>query len=120
MAAVEQFVEEARQLGFEPAVRDGNRVVFAYEVPVGRFAGLRITLGFEVPPDFDRTPPSGPHISPRIMPINTEASRHPERVAPSPFGEEFEYLSRPYEQWGRDGRTLSAYMAHVRNILGTS
>ena len=119
MGARDEFQEQLTALGFKPDAREDARVSFPYTIPVGRFAGTEVRLGFEVPPEFPRTPPSGPHISPRLQPLNPNAPAHPERVHESPFGSDWQYWSRPYPDWGKDGRTVAAYMAYVRHLFAT-
>jgi len=114
------FAQQLRALGFDLQTISDSRLAFAYTIPAGRFIGQTVTLAFDVPIDFERTPPSGPHISPRILPLNPNAPAHPERVAESPVGSQYEYLSRPYTNWGKDGCTVAAYMAFIRHILATS
>ena len=48
-----------------------GKLVFPYTIEVGRFAEQQIRLGFQVAEDFPMNPPSGPHVSPRLLPINT-------------------------------------------------
>ncbi len=115
---IQEFARQLTALGYAPVVT-GERLTFAYAVELGRFTGRTVTLGFKVPTDFDRTPPSGPHISPAIVPLNPNAGGHPERVAPSEFGDGFIYLSRPYPEWGKDGRTVGAYLAFIRYLFAT-
>ena len=92
----EEFERQLRELGYKPEPdQPPNRVVFPYTAMGGRFEAQVVKIGLEVPPDFSRTPPPGPHVSPKILPINTSASAHPDKVADSPFGPEWEYWSRP-------------------------
>ena len=96
-------------------------MVIEYVVPGGRFVDQKVKLGFEVPPDFTRTPPGGPHVSPRLLPINPGAPDHPNRAAESPaFGADWEYWSRPYSgKWrGREG--VSEYLAHIDHLFMTT
>ena len=106
-----EFEAQLRALGFDPVSGDGNFTEFKYEVQVGKFVGQSIQLGFDVPPDFPRTPPSGPHVSPRLVRDHGAAPGGvTTNVSDSAFGADFEYWSRPYQgQWGRDGLTVSAY-----------
>jgi hypothetical protein len=122
-AATTEFARQLRGFGYEPTELGPNRITYKYTVETGRFAGQEVIVGLDVPPDFDRTPPSGPHISPRILPLNPSAPAHPERVAESNFGPEFEYWSRPYPSWGKDGRDkrdVGAYLAFLRHLFATS
>lgn len=120
LSGAPEFVRQLRAAGIEPTTTTDARVTFSQVIEVGRFAGQEVTIGIEVPPDFSTTPPSGPHISPRILPLNPSAPNHPERVAESAFGTDFEYWSRPYTDWGKDGRTVSAYLAFLRHLFATS
>ena len=38
----------------------------------------------------------------------------------SGFGTDFEYWSRPYSNWGRDGYNVKAYLAHIRLLFDTA
>jgi hypothetical protein len=67
----QEFERQLRELGISPD--EGlpePRVSFDYDVSAGRFKGKRVKLGFEVPVNFPITPPPGPHVSPRILPLN--------------------------------------------------
>lgn len=112
-----EFEAQLRALGHSPDDRSDGRTSFLYTVGAGSFAGERIRLGLEAPPDFPRTPPGGIHMSPRILPINPGAPAHPERVAESPFGPEWEYWSRPMPQWPRTDRTVKAYLAYLESLF---
>lgn len=116
----DEFARElAALINRTPDSLGGNRLSFTYEIPVGRFKGVTITIGIEVPADFPNTPPSGPHIKPRLLPLNPNAPSHPERVAPSPFGEEWEYWSRPFSDWAESDHSVKSYLAHIRNLFAT-
>lgn len=86
-------------------------------VPIGRFAGEPVQIGLIVPPDFPRTPPSGPHLVPRLIGLHGGG---PGGVHNSDFGMGWEYWSRPYQNWGRDGRDVSAYLAFLRSLFATT
>lgn len=112
-----EFINQLKDLGYEPEV-EGNRVKFEYEVPHGRFKDQVVILGLEIPDDFPLTPPSGPHISPRILPLNPGAASHPEKVVESPFGPEWEYWSRPFTIWGDTSRTVEDYITrHIFHLF---
>jgi len=112
-----EFEAQLRALGFVPEDRTDGRTSFPYTVGAGPFAGETIRLGVEVPTEFSRNPPGGIHISPRILPLNPGAPGHPERVATSPFGEEWEYWSRPIPQWPKTDRSVKAYLAYVESLF---
>ena len=115
-----EFERQLRQMGIAPEVVGDARIAFPFVVPAGTFAGRELKLGFDVPAEFPRTPPSGPHFTPRLLPVNPGAAAHPQRSHESPFGPGWEYWSRPYAEWGRDGKTLAAYMAYVRHLFVTT
>jgi hypothetical protein len=121
MFGKEAFATELKALGFNAADLGENRLAFKYVIGEGRFKDQAITIGLEVPPDFNVTCPTGPHISPRLIPINTGALGN-DRAAESPnFGAEWQYLSRPFGEqqmgWGRTNRTVKAYLRHIKRIL---
>ena len=123
MFGKEAFSEGLRQLGYDPEDRSDNRLAFKYTIAAGRFRDKVITVGIEVPADFNVTCPTGPHISPRLIPINTGAPGN-DRAAESPnFGSEWQYLSRPFVDqnagWNRTSRDVKAYLWHIKRILET-
>jgi integrase len=68
------FIEQLRALGYEPhLLQIPDVVAFPYEIEVGPLAGETITLALKIPPDFGLTPPSGPLVSPHLMPITNGA-----------------------------------------------
>jgi len=122
-----EFAQQLQNLGYEflslppGPTQPENRVAFRYRVPGGRFKDREVELGFEVPPDFPRTPPSGPHVSPRLLPINPNAPGHPDRVHESPnFGANWEYWSRPYRGTWRGREGVSEYLAHIDHVFSTT
>ncbi|HKS06045.1 MAG TPA: hypothetical protein VJR92_07000 [Gemmatimonadaceae bacterium] len=123
MFGKQAFSEGLAALGYDAHDKGDNRVAFAYLIKAGRFADKSIRVGLEVPPDFNVTPPSGPHISPRLIPVNPGGAGN-DRAAESPnFGPDWEYLSRPFVDqaagWSRTTRDVKAYMRHVKRILET-
>jgi hypothetical protein len=126
----QDFIEQLKALGYAPEERGENRIALRYTIPIGRFQGQEIWLGFAVPDDFPLSPPSGPHVSPRLLPLHPGGDLpHPQGgVHESPFDtaqhgkpktEEWEYWSRPFQGWAKSGRTVKAYLAHIRNLLAT-
>lgn len=116
----EEFERRLRELGFTVFASPGEgRTLIEYKVPAGRFAGQVLRLGFEVPPDFPRSPPGGPHVSPRILPMNPGAPAHPERTADSIFGSDFQYWSRPFPNWKERGGA-GAYIGWIDRLFETT
>jgi len=117
-----EFVAELKGLGYDLIELEDGRITFPYEIPVGPHAGETITLGMVAPPDFPLSCPSGPRLTPRLLQINPDGSAgHPYgAVQPAPdFGDDWEYLSRPYHGWPQSKRTAGAYMAHIANLFGS-
>ncbi len=117
----QDFIDQLRELNHRPEILGENRVAFPYIVPVGKFRGREIRLGFVVPGDFPLSPPSGPHVSPRLLPLNTTSQEHPIGGIhdSEPFGKEWQYWSRPHRHWDKTDKTVRAYMAHIRALFET-
>lgn len=124
------FADGLRNLGYEPTALEKapDHVVFDYPVEVGRFKGQTVRLGFVVPQDFPNTTPSGPHVSPHILPI------HPSNDVPHPAGGvhqsmsqnftqhaggQWEYWSRPCPNWGQSKKSVISYMGHIWRLWET-
>jgi hypothetical protein len=114
----EDFMNQLRLLGFEPSNPTGDRVIFDFAVPVGKYIGEKLQMGFLVGDDWPRTPPSGPHISPQLLPITGGGGVHPAGgIHNSDFGPAWEYWSRPCTHWANTDRTVKAYMAHINRLF---
>lgn len=116
----EAFSAGLKELGYVPEESGDNRLAFSYTVSAGRFKAQNIRIGLEIPADFHATCPTGPHISPRLLPINPNGG--PEnRAAESPFGPDWQYLSRPFVEgsdgWNRTTKDVKAYLRHIRRVL---
>lgn len=116
------FVEGLRDLGYNPTALPGNpdHIVIDYEVPIGRYAGQKVRLGFVVPHDFPMTPPTGPYVSPHIHPINSDGPHpagHVHQAHAVPFeqsaGGQWQYWSRPFLDWATSKKTVASYMSHI-------
>lgn len=119
----EAFIEGLKQLGYNPDNPDGGKVSFSYTIKAGRFKDQVITVGVDVPADFNVTCPTGPHIKPMLIPMNPQGTGN-DRAAESPqFGSDWQYLSRPFvdqsEGWNRTSRDVKAYLHHIKRILET-
>jgi hypothetical protein len=118
------FIQGLRDLGLAVEERAENYVTFPWEVPVGARAGERIRLGLQVPPDVEETPPSGPHVSPQLLPLSqTNPGTHPsDGIHASPLGGEWQYWSRPFPNppgWASTDRSAKAYMRHINHLFDT-
>lgn len=118
------FAEELGQLDIPAEVLAGRFVVFSYEVDVGPLDGTVLHVALE-PTDHPRTPPTGPFVSPRLLPIRPEGSKAPYdgvheaagRGFPDPDGV-WEYWSRPFNEWAEWGRTARSYLEiHLRRLF---
>lgn len=127
MSGVEAFRAGLLALGFAPE-NDGDFVRFAYVVPVGARRDEKVGLAFRVPPDWPANPPTGPFVSPRLLPINPSCGRgrpwdsvH-EAAAhglPDPGGE-WQYWSRPFPHvpgWAATDRSMQTYLAHIKTLF---
>lgn len=116
----QEFVDGLVGLGYEVRELGNNRVAFDYKVPCGRFGGRAIELGFVVPAEFPLNPPSGPHVSPQLLPLTGGGGVHPAGgIHASDFGPTWQYWSRPLLHWATTRRTVGDVMAHIRHLLDT-
>lgn len=120
------FITQLRAFGYDVEERSGNRVVFPYTIPIGPRLGEQVHLGFVVPTDFPLSPPSGPYVSPLLLPINPNQSVghpvggvHPANSFGLDWGADWEYWSRPFPDWPGTDRTVRAYMAHIAHLFET-
>lgn len=125
MAAAD-FIRELRGLGHDvdesslPQLGDAIVVRFPLQIPLGSKAGQEITLGFIVPPDYPMTCPSGPYMTPHVLPINTSTSEPPSggvHDAATALGAGWQYWSRPYNGWATSARNARAYMRHIKHLF---
>lgn len=113
------FINQLRDLGYTVEELGENKIAFPYEIPAGRFQGQKIKLGFNAPTDFPVSSPSGPHLTPHLLPMNSGAPAHPARVADSNFGSEWQYWSRPFQKWAETNKTVKDYMRYIRHLFET-
>ena len=115
-----EFINQLKDLGVDVGELGGDKIALSYVIPCGRFKGQTIKLGFHTPPDFPFTPPSGPHISPHLLPINESAPAHPDRVHHSDFGSEWQYWSRTFPKWTEiTNKTVKNYMKYIQHLFET-
>jgi hypothetical protein len=112
------FVGELASLGYEPTDLGDGRCAIDYVVRLGRFTGETIRLGFAQLDTFPLNPPSTPHISPHLLPLHPAPDlSHPDgAVHASPFGDDWEYWSRPIADWDRD-RSARRVLRHVSDLF---
>jgi hypothetical protein len=124
------FTAGLRGFGLDPRPLPDrpDHIVFDYVVQSGRFTGRSVRLGFVVPPDFPMTTPTGPHVSPRIHPLHPGNDiGHPlggvHESQAEPFnqgvGGDWQYWSRPCQEWATSKKTVVAYMSHIYRLWET-
>lgn len=120
MQGKDKFIEELESAGYTVESLDGSKIAFEYAVINGKFKDRKIKIGLEIPTDFNITCPTGPHLSPRLIDLNPNGIGN-DRAVESPFGAEWEYLSRPYPDngWPRTNRKVKAYLLFVKHIIET-
>ena len=112
-SGVERFVEELRELGYEPKRHGPDEVSFEYEIENGPRDGALIELGFVVPPSWPIEPPHGPCYRPAILrEAGIQEGVHQGRH----LGPEWDHWSRPFEGWARVEQSLRSYMRLIRNL----
>jgi len=120
--SAQDFVDGLAALGYEVREPQVGVAEFDYAIEVGRCQGQTVCLAFAVPQDFPLSCPSGPNISPRLVPLHpAQDVGHPiggVHEAPQ-FGDEWQYWSRPFPDWAASERTVRAYMAHIRRLFAT-
>jgi hypothetical protein len=120
--ALADFIRELNELGYLPRDRGNGFIEFDYEVEIGPLTGRVVQLALQAPGDWPLTPPSGPRVSPRILPINPDAQLgHPlggVHEAPE-LGPDWEYWSRPCNHWAETDRSAGTYMCHIRHLFDT-
>lgn len=123
MFGKQAFSEGLKQLGYCPEDLGDSRLAFPYTIATGRFKDQAVKIGIEVPADFNVTCPTGPHLSPRLIPINPNGTGNDRAVDSPNFGSAWQYLSRPFvdqnEGWGRTTKDVKAYLRHIKRILET-
>lgn len=113
------FAEQLTKLGYDVTDLGEGKASIPFTISTGRFSEKQINLGFVVPEDFPLTPPSGPHISPRLFPIQSGGTHPSGGIHDSPFGSEWEYWSRPLSHWSQTKRTAKDVLAHIRHLFDT-
>lgn len=113
-----EFLEALEALGLEFELIGETRIAIKYAIDMGTFAGREIRLGLETGDDFPLNPPAGGiHVTPRLL------EQHPGGEPPlggindSPFGAEWQYWSRPFQNWATTDRSARTYMAFVRQLF---
>ena len=108
------FVSQLSAQGFVVLEPASNQVVIEYVPEVGKNAGKKVYLGFQIGDEFPAGCPSGPHFKTIdegwVNPANAIQNYND-------FGMEWMYWSRPHPNWTATNMTVREYMAHIRNLL---
>ena len=119
MTGKERFKQGLIELGYEVTDHGSNRLSIPFEIEGGNFNGQSVVVGLEVPADFDLSPPHGPHMKPRLLPVNTRTSDPKTRMHESGFGPEWGHLSRPIPNWNKTNRSVKEYIRWVRYVFAS-
>lgn len=114
------FAQQLRDAGVSVEEPHGDRVVFAYSAVGGGYALPALRVGVVVSETFPDEPPGGVHVHPRHRADNGGA-QHPQRVAGSVFGADWEYWSRPFPGWAHQpAKNARTYLRWVDHLLETT
>jgi hypothetical protein len=117
------FAAELIELGYS-VERQSDFVIFTYVVDIGPMDGAPVRIALQ-PVDHPRTPPSGPFVSPRLLPLRPDGSPAPwggvheahGRGLSDPGGA-WQYWSRPFNEWAGHGRSAKSYLdVHLRRLF---
>lgn len=117
--AQEDFIRDLTAMGFVVERFPDGRIAFPYEVQCGLRSGLQTTMGFQVPPDWPLSPPSGPHFATQIHAIHAGGEHPTGGIHQSPFGGGWQYWSRPYKNWAPTSKPVRQYLAHINLLFET-
>lgn len=116
--AAREFIDQLIELGHAVQVHAENRISFPYEIPLGRFRGKSIQLGFIINDDYPANCPGGPRMSPRLLPLSPNGEHPNGRIhEAAEFGPDWEYWSRPFPDWNTTDRSAKAYMKHINRLF---
>jgi len=114
------FITQLQALGYSVREPLPDFLTFEYEIPIGRFHGQTVEIGFQMDNSFPLNCPGGPHFKPLLLPITGGGGTHPfGAIHASPLGNEWEYWSRPFKDWNRTDKIVKTYLAHIKNLLAT-
>ncbi|MDH4241988.1 MAG: hypothetical protein OEW48_20705 [Phycisphaerae bacterium] len=123
---IAEFKRGLEDLGLSVEGPNEGRLIFDYTPDVGKFAGQKVKIGLTVQENWQASPPTGPRVSPRILPILPDGGQpHPvggvheakEYEQKSAGEAQWEYWSRPFPNWEKTDRSVRAYMRHIRALF---
>jgi len=114
------FITQLQALNYTVSEPSPNFLAFEYEIPCGRFQGRKVIMALQVNDTFPMSPPPGPHFKEKLLPVTGHRGTHPYgAIHNSPLGAEWQYWSRPFNEWNKTEKTVQVYLAHVRNLFAT-
>jgi hypothetical protein len=114
------FTAQLQAMGYSVRSEDKEGFVsFAYTPPLGKFAGRELRIAYQPPGDFPLTPPPGPHVSPRLLAIQSGGVHPSGGIHESPLGDAWHYWSRPMSHWPQSSRTARDVIAHLNHLFET-
>lgn len=114
------FIKQLQDLNYTVAQPATDFLSIEYEIPAGRFTGQKVQMALQVHDSFPMNPPPGPHFKPLLLPTSGGGGAHPYgAIHASPLGTEWQYWSRPFNEWNRSDKTVKTYLAHIRNLFAT-
>jgi hypothetical protein len=114
-----EFIAQLKAMGFSVREEKDGLVSFPYKPPLGKFVGRDLRIAYLAPGDFPLTPPPGPHICPRLLPIQSGGMHPSGGVHDSPLGSEWQYWSRPMHHWQGTKRSARDVIAHLNRLFET-
>jgi hypothetical protein len=124
MSGVAALAEELEALGYEVQIVR-SFAILDYEVDIGPLDGTIIKLALDGS-GHPHSPPSGPYVSPWLLPLRPDGSPAPlggvhdarQRDFPTEIAGEWQYWSRPFNEWTAQGRSAKAYLdVHLRRLF---
>lgn len=120
----QEIIKQLTDLGYEtkiyPEIQGypGGFVSFIFKVPHGRYKDQEIEVALNAP-QFPLIPPSGPYISPQLLPIRPSGPLPPfdgihDRKVPTAS---FQYWSRPFNGWNESDKTIKEYIGFLRTLF---
>ncbi len=114
------FIAQLEAMGFEVYEAGEGKIYIPYVIPIGPQIGKAVKLGFMAFDDFPANPPGCLHISPRLLPLNSNSGEHPfASVHNSPFGDDWQYWSRPISGWSSSKHTAGDVISHINRLFQT-
>jgi hypothetical protein len=120
----EEFHKQLHAMGRQPTLHEGGKITLPFTVPVGKFGGSAVVLGFAVAPNFPFECPTGPHVSPQLLPLHPGndighpgGGVHPSDEFARLIGGDCQYWSRPFPGWSATDKSVRTYLAFINSLF---